>query len=287
LNEIDEFLAAGETVVWKGKPLKKTVFLQSLAGIPFALIFGSVGIVSTLYMDVPLLSFPLLLLALSLCLVLIPPVWFLRRLSDTEYVITNQRLIIKTGPTKYDVWTSENSKIKGIVVKTGIGDKFLGTAKLYPITKEYPYDPKARVYSRNGVLRLRKVYNLITGVYDEISEAEFYRKSFSRPHLEGIEQPQTVKRLFYQTIEMVSLNEEAPLHARLSIIQKAGLGLGTLLVVAGLLVFAWGYLKGYTPYISYTAGYTFIDQVGIVGYGLLFPGVLLLILTAMSLLYKK
>jgi hypothetical protein len=86
LSKIDEFLAPEETVVWEGGPSKKTVFLQSLAGIPFALILGSIGLVSTLYLDLPLLGFPLILLVLSFCLVVIPQVWFLKRLPDNAVI---------------------------------------------------------------------------------------------------------------------------------------------------------------------------------------------------------
>ena len=74
-------------------------------------------------------------------------------------------------------------------MKTGVGDKIVGTGKLYPITAEYPYAPKLRVYTRNGLDKLRKVYNLTTGVYDEIYETELYRKSLSHPHLEGVKNP--------------------------------------------------------------------------------------------------
>ena len=283
---IDEFLDPTEIVIWEGRPAKKTILLQSLAGIPFALIFGTAG-VTMLYFDEPLLGLPLAALAVACCLVLVPPFYFLKKLPNIEYAATNRRLLIKTGPTKHNVWSSELSKIKGIIVKTGVSDRLLGTGKLYPITQEYPYAPKLRVYTRNGMDRLRKVYNFTTGVYDEISEMELYRKSLSHPHLEGIEKPHSVQPLLSQITETSTIAKEPPWQKQYSIVQKIGLGTGASLVVAGLLVFAWGYLTGYVPYVNYENGYTFIDYVALVGIGLIFPGILILILTARSLLYSR
>ncbi len=282
---IDEFLDPTEVVIWEGKPAKKTVLLQSLMGIPFALIFGAAG-ATMLYFDEPLLGLPLAALVISCCLVLVPPVYFLKRLPNIEYAVTDRRLLIKTGSSRHDVWSSELSKIKGIIVKRGVSDRLLGTGKLYPITEEYPYAPKLRVYTRNGMDRIRKVYNLTTGVYDEISEIELYRKSLSHPHLEGIEKPYSVQPLLSQSTETSTVAKEPPLQ-RYSVIQKIGLGTGASLVIAGLLVFAWGYLTGYVPFVNYGNGYTFIDYVALVGIGLLFPGILILILTARSLLYGR
>jgi hypothetical protein len=284
LSAIDEFLESTETVAWRGKPAKKTILLQSLAGIPFALIFGSAGIVMLTF-DVPLLGLPLGLLVVACCLVMVPPVWFLKKLPNTEYVVTNRRVLIKTGSSKHDVWSSELDKIRGFIVTTGVSDKIVGTGKLYPITAEYPYAPKLRVYTRNGMDRLRKVYNLTTGVYDKIFETELYRKSLSHPHLEGVKNPSEVKRVFDQIIGTTTIAAKYPM--QYSIVQKIGLGVGASLLFAGLLVFAWGYLTGYTPYVSYGEGYTLIDHVAIVGYGLTVPGILVLILTVKSILYSR
>ncbi len=170
-------------------------------------------------------------------------------------------------------------------MKTGVGDKIVGTGKLYPITAEYPYAPKLRVYTRNGLDKIRKVYNLTTGVYDEIYETELYRKSMSHPHLEGVKKPFEVKQVFDQSIGTTKIAAKAPLPFLR--IQKIGLCLGALLLFAGLLVLACGYLTGYTPYVSYEEGYTFIDYVAIFGYGLTVPGILILILTTKSLLYRR
>ena len=294
LSTIDDLLDLTETIIWRGRPAKKTIMLQSLAGIPFALIFGSFGIAMHWYFNVPLLGLPLALIVVACCLVLVPPVWFLTRSPNTEYALTNRRLLIKTGPPNA-IWSTQRDKIKGLVVKTGLSDRLFGTIKLYPITADYPYDPKLRAYSRSrigmysnsGMYGVRKVYNLITGVYDEISEIELYRKSISHPHLEGIEEPQKVIALFNQTLQATGLATEAPLRSRLSTFQKIGLSSGVLLLSTGTLIFAWGFLTGYTPYVSYESGYTFVDQVAIAGYGCIIPGILVLLFTGRSLLLSN
>jgi hypothetical protein len=286
LPTIDEFLGPTETIAWRGRPVKKTVLLQSFAGVPFALIFGGVGMVM-LYLGESLLGLPLAALAVACCLVVIPPVWFLKQLPNTEYAVTNRRLLIKTGPTKYNVWATEIGQIRGIIVKTGVSDRLFGTGKLYPITPEYPYAPKLRAYTRGGTNRLRKVYNLVTETYDEISEIELYRKSLSHPHLEGLENPEAAQRFIGQAIGAETVLKEPPIRVRYSTAHKIGLAAGTSLVIAALAVYAWGYFTGYTPYVSYQNGYTFIDQVGLLGFGTGFLGALILFLTSVSLLHSR
>ncbi len=281
LSSIDEFLNPTETVVWKRRPAKKTILLQSLAGIWFALFFGAFACIM-LYTGAPLLGLPLVLLVVAGCLIVAPPIWFMKKLPNTEYALTNQRLLIKTGPTKHNIWQTDLGKIKGFTVKTGVSDKLLGTGKLYPITAEYPYAPKARVYTRRGMDTPRRVFNLATGTYDVISETELYLKSISHPHLEGIREPYAAQKLFTETIGAEVNIQEMPLGY--TNLQKLGLTLGAALTSAGLLVFAWGYLTGYTPYVSYTNGYTYIDYVAITGIGLIFPAAIILAFTIWSIL---
>ncbi len=281
LSSIAEFLNPAETVIWKCKPAKKTILLQSLAGIWFALFFGAFASIM-LCTGAPLLGLPLALLVVAGCLITAPPIWFMKKLPNTEYALTNQRLLIKTGPTKHNIWQTDLGKIKGFTVKTGVSDKLLGTGKLYPITAEYPYAPKARVYTRRGMDTPRRVFNLSTGTYDEISETELYLKSISHPHLEGIREPYAAKKLFTETIGAEANMREIPL--QYSNLQKLGLTLGAALISAGLLVFAWGYVTSYTPYVSYTDGYTYIDYVALTSIGLIFPAAIVLALTIWSIL---
>ena len=98
------------------------------------------------------------------------------------------------------MWFTDLNRIKESIVKIGLPDRILGTGKLYPITPEYPYAPKRHLYSRAGINRLKKVYNIVEGKDEEISEIELYRKSMSHPYLEGLKEPHGVQELLKEAI---------------------------------------------------------------------------------------
>lgn len=51
-----------------------------------------------------------------------------------------------------------------------------------------------------------------------------------------------------------------------------GVTIGFSLVIAAVLVFAYGYLTNYAPSVSYENGYTYIDYVPLSGYSLIING---------------
>jgi hypothetical protein len=199
---MNAILDPNETVIWSGKPEKKAFMLPALGGIPFALFFSI--FVYLMLTNGPLSTEKLFLPIFALCwivfLIIVPPIWQLRKFSGVEYAITNQRLLIKSGITKTDVWFTNLNSIKEIIVKTGIADKILGTGKIYPITAEYPYAPQLRSYSRGGMYNLKKVYNVAEGKHEEVSEYDLYTKSISHPHLEGLNEPYAVQKLLREAI---------------------------------------------------------------------------------------
>ena len=188
-----------EPAIWRGYPSKTTIILQSFAGIWPALFFGAFAIFM-LNFGVPLFGFPIILIAVSLGLVIVPPIWKISNLPKTEYIVTDKRLVIKTGITKENVWSAKLSTIKEVVVTRGIIDRLLGTGKLYPITAQYPYAPKLYAYSKGGMYSTKKVFNLITGTYDEVTQSDLYAKSMSHPHLEGIVEPFKAQKLLKENI---------------------------------------------------------------------------------------
>jgi membrane protein YdbS with pleckstrin-like domain len=117
--------------------------------------FVFLGITSIfLSAGVPFLESPAVLtIPVAIALIIIPPLWQYRKMPHSAYMITNQRLIIKSGISEQDVWFAELDRIKDTLVKIGFVDKILGTGKLYPITAEYPYEPKMRGYSEGGMYR--------------------------------------------------------------------------------------------------------------------------------------
>ena len=146
---MENVLDPNETVLWSGKPEKKALILPDFfGGTLMALFFLAVA---SVFLNVAVLMPAVILFPVAIALIVVPPIWQYRKTSQAEYLITNQRLIIKSGITKQDVWFSELDKIKDIKVKIGFTDKLLGTGKLYPITAIYPYEPKLRAYSQGGM----------------------------------------------------------------------------------------------------------------------------------------
>ena len=168
--------------------------LQSFAGVWVALFFGAFAYLM-LNLGVPLLGFPIILIALSVALVVVPPIYKFSHLPKTEYLVTTKRLIIKTGILKESIWSTKLENIKEVIVKRGLADRMLGTGKIYPITPQYPYKPKIYSYSKAGMYNTKKIFNLTTGAYDEVAEIDLYRKSVSHPHFEGIKQPDNVQSI--------------------------------------------------------------------------------------------
>ena len=195
-----DVLDPNETVLWRAKPDKKALMLPAFGGIPFALFFLGFSAI-WLSLGVPLLESPMVItIPAAIILILVPPLWQYRKEPKAEYMITNQRLLIKSGITEQDVWFADLDRIKDTLVKIGLVDKVLGTGKLYPITAEYPYEPKLRAYSQGGMDKPIKVYNIVEQKYEEIPEIELYRKSQTHPRLEGLTEPYAVQKLLKEAI---------------------------------------------------------------------------------------
>ncbi len=200
MSGLQNVLDPNETVIWSCKPDKKTHILRSLGGIPIALFF--LGITSVfLSSGMPLLESPAIFtIPLAIILMVAVPLWQFRQYPHAEYMVTNQRLIIKSGISGKDIWFTELDEIKETIVKTGFADKIVGTGSLYPITKEYPYEPKRYAFSEGRMNRLKKVYNLAEKKDEEITEMELYKKIQLHPHLEGLNEPYEVQKLLREVI---------------------------------------------------------------------------------------
>ena len=199
LSILDEMLDPSEKVIWRGKPNKKAMMLWAFGGIPFALFFFFIFLIM-LYAGVNLIGLPLFVLAWVIGLIVVPPVIQLRKYPNAEYMITNQRLLIKEGLRKDKVWFTRLEKIKKVIVKKGITGKILGTGKIYPITETYPYYPKHRRYTEGGMNRLVKVYNLLTEQHDEVTELELYNLINSHPNLDVMKEPYKIQQILEEAI---------------------------------------------------------------------------------------
>jgi len=106
----------------------------------------------------------------------------------------------KKGIHDYEAWFVSLEEIKDVIVKIGFVDMLFGTGKLYPITSAYPYEPKPRAYTRGGMYRPMKVFNVAEQKYEEIPEIELYRKSQTHPRIEGLKEPYAVQKFLREVI---------------------------------------------------------------------------------------
>lgn len=205
MSAFKNILDPNEQVLWSAKPDKKSFMLPAFGGIPFALLFLAVFILILNFGSPTTMGFGYffmlaILLGFIVFLIFVPPYWQYKKLAHVGYMITNQRLIVKTGIYDYEAWFVNLEKIKDVLVKIGFVDRLFGTGKLYPITPEYPYEPKMYGYTEGGMNRLRKVFNIAKQEYEEITEMELYKKTQHHPHLEGLKEPYALQKFLREVI---------------------------------------------------------------------------------------
>ena len=135
---LDDCLDPFEKIIWRGKPDKKAHRLASLGGIPFGLFFFAAYLYIIFVMGDNILGPSLLILAWVVGLIFIAPLYQLTKFPNEEYVLTDGRLLIKTGIKEDDVWFTKLENIKELIVKKGVTGKILGTGTIYPITDTHP-----------------------------------------------------------------------------------------------------------------------------------------------------
>lgn len=143
--EIEKVLVQDETIIWKGKP-KKSAFIitKVLTMFPFALIWllfdgvfigimiasGQIG--SMLWFIIPFFAIHLM------------PVWIWlgnvlsanKKWQNTQYVVTDKRIIIQSGFVGLDYLTIYYKDIEKVNLKVGVIDNLLKVGDIYFDLKE-------------------------------------------------------------------------------------------------------------------------------------------------------
>jgi len=160
LSKLDKLLNANEKAIWSGKPVKTAFILPALGSIPFGLfflgfsIFWLWGAASAGAPDFfTLFGLPFLLLGFGIAFG--PSVWQFMRYRNTEYMITNQRIITQTGAIGLDTRFVDFDKIQEVYIKIGIIDKFFGTGTLYAMTAGFSGFAPAGRFGYGGMQGLR------------------------------------------------------------------------------------------------------------------------------------
>ena len=214
MSELDKILDPFEIVIWQGKPDKKAFLLPNLTGVPIGLAALSVALLF-FFMGMPYVEFLLLIVAGFVSFIwIVPNLVQLKRYPNTDYVLTNKRLIIRSEFTKrfaflsiFDwmapgrrTWFAKLEDINKLIVKKGrFWDKISGTASIYPITPDYPYMPILYADGESP-WSIRFIYNVITEMDDAVTSQDLREKTLHRPRMEALKKPYEIEKLIIEAI---------------------------------------------------------------------------------------
>lgn len=138
-NNINNILVDGEQVIWSGKP-KKSAFVinKCCTMLPFALIwllfdsmfifmFIGTGESKMLWFIIPFFALHLMPVWIWLSNVLTAN----KKWKNTEYVVTDKRIVIMSGFIGMDYQTIYYKDIENVYLKVGVMDKLLKVGDIY------------------------------------------------------------------------------------------------------------------------------------------------------------
>jgi membrane protein YdbS with pleckstrin-like domain len=144
LSQLTKNLRTGENVLWSGKPVKTPFIIPGLATVLFGLLFLGFSIFwmwGATSAGAPLVFtlFELPFILMGLGLTVGPTIWQLMRYRNTEYMITDQRMITQTGAIGLDTRFVDLDKVQEVYVQVGFIDKMLGTGSIFAVTAGQVY----------------------------------------------------------------------------------------------------------------------------------------------------
>lgn len=139
MSRLEKLLNANENVLWIGKPVKKAFVLPGLVSIPIGLVFLAFAIFwmgGATSAGAPsfLLLFALPFVLIAFGIIFGPFIFQLLRYNNTEYMITDKRIITQTGAIGLDTRFVDLEKIQEVYVQVGAIDRLFGTGTLYAMT---------------------------------------------------------------------------------------------------------------------------------------------------------
>lgn len=147
MSKLDKHLNADEKVLWNGKPVKAPFLFPALViGLVLVLLWLIPGIMIGVYYTTrttPTPYTPLMSTEAAVLVIWVIPafgfffvaaIWQFMRYRNTEYMITNQRIITQTGAIGLDTRFVDLDKIQEVYVKVGVIDKLFGTGSVIAVT---------------------------------------------------------------------------------------------------------------------------------------------------------
>jgi len=132
-------LRSGEKVIWRGKPVLAPFVVPSFVSIPFGLVpmffaLQWMSVTSQAPWPFTLAGFiPLLFAVFSFG----QPLLRLIAYKNTEYLITDQRIIIRSGTIGLDTRSIELDRVREVIVNVGAVDGLFRTGTLRIVTTGY------------------------------------------------------------------------------------------------------------------------------------------------------
>ena len=140
----------------------------------------------------PVLIFTILF---AISFISIPLVWKNKKYPHVEYVLTNNRLILKPGTNNNNLWIMRLDEISEILIKIERLDRLFDTGKLYPISSKYPIEPDYHPH-RELNYPVGRVYNFSKQKYD----GELTIMVRNHPKLESIKEPEKFIKILEKAI---------------------------------------------------------------------------------------
>ncbi len=162
LSIISDQLSSDEKVLWQGKPvLKPFIFSTNLYPIAVGLFF-IIFVFGFFVLPLASSGAPLEFLLFSLPIMLIgiafafgPTLWSLLAYKNTEYLITDRRILIQTGAVGIDLRIIDLEKIQEVNVRIGFIDRLSNTGNIFAETAGHVFSSWQRAPGWGGTFVTR------------------------------------------------------------------------------------------------------------------------------------
>jgi len=174
LSRLDKLLRANEKVLWSGKPVKMPFILPGLGAIPFGLIFMGFSIFWMMMASQgggSFWLFGLIFFFIGFGVSFGAPIRQLVAYRNTEYLITDQRLITQTGAIGLDTRYLDLDKIQEVYVQVGLIDKMFRTGTIFAVTAGQVYVGSGGPFMRPSLAALKEPYEVQNILQEAIAKA--------------------------------------------------------------------------------------------------------------------
>lgn len=171
-NDKDNFLFSKEKILWSNKPNKKAFILNSIFKNLFLVIFliiFSIIFITLLFKNIQEITWYMILLTCVYFSFWLIPVWMwiinvissLKRYDKEEYILTDSRIIIKSGFIGETILGIKYEMINSVNLKIGLIDKLLKVGDIYIIAN----NQKVVFKDLNDV---QKAFEIISNIISKI-----------------------------------------------------------------------------------------------------------------------